>query len=307
MRVIAKAIQATPIPLGQSSMKLSRVIGTIDIDGQGTKHTISDIDPFIFLDDAIIEGTLSSSFQKHPHTGLTAVTYLLEGTAHAWDNIHGPTPDLNRAGGVYCVDSGRGIVHGEAPVDGIRKVRLLQMWYNPGIYELPLTEAKYQLFQPNELPVYEDENVWVKVIIGAKYNLTSPVLNQWPIQYLHVKLAPLQTYSLKIPDPTWQGFIYVIKGQGQFGANDILCREQQCLVFDSDLDPTIEIKNMDSTPLEFVLAAGKPHHKAFVKLLGHGGAIVADTETHARTWMQQYEKDPEHFGLCLSTLKGRKI
>jgi hypothetical protein len=54
---------------------------------------------------------------------------------------------------------------------------------------------------------------------------------------------------------------------------------------------------MHSTSLEFVLAAGKPHHKAFVKLLGHGGAIVADKETHARTWMQQYEKDPEHFGL----------
>lgn len=299
MRTIADAAQATPIPLSQPAMNLYRVIGTVDIDGNGTEHSIADIDPFIFLDDASIEGTLSSSFQKHPHTGLTAVTYVLEGTVHAWDNIHGATPELNRAGGVYCVDAGRGIVHGEAPIEGVRKVRLLQMWYNPGLYDLLLPEASYQLFQPNEMPIYEDEKVWVKVIIGEGFNLISPVLNSWPIQYLHVKLAPQQTYTLKMPDPTWQGFIYVISGQGKFGANEVLGSAQRCLVLGSERNGSIQINNMHSAPLEFVLASGKPHHKAFVKLLGHGGAIVADTETHARTWMQQYEKDPEHFGLDL--------
>ena len=34
------------------------------------------------------------------------------------------------------------------------------------------------------------------------------------------------------------------------------------------------------SPLEFILATGKPHHKPFVKLLGHGGAIVADTDRY---------------------------
>ena len=277
-------------------MKLFRVIGTTDIDDHGTKHAIADIDPFIFLDDAIIEGKLSSSFQKHPHTGLTAVTYLLEGTAHAWDNIHGETPDLNRAGGVYCVNTGRGIVHGEAPVDQIQKIRLLQMWYNPGIYDLPLPMANYQLFQPDELPIYEDEKLWAKIIIGEGFNFSSPVLSQWPIQYLHIKLAPQQTYTLKISDSNWTGFIYVINGKGKFGVNEVIGTDQQCLVLGSEKTSSIQINNIDQIPLEFILATGKPHHKTFVKLLGHSGAIVADTEAHARTWMKKYEDDPAHFG-----------
>lgn len=127
MQQITQVVSSTPIHTEQKNTRVLRVIGSVDIDGQGVEHDIVDIDPFLLLDESLIDGKLSTSFRKHPHTGLVAVTYLLEGTAHAWDNIHGATPDLNRAGGVYCVDAGRGIVHGEAPIEGIRCVRLLQL------------------------------------------------------------------------------------------------------------------------------------------------------------------------------------
>ena len=170
------------------------------------------------------------------------------------------------------------------------------MWFNPGIYDLPLPTANYQLFQPKDLPVYQDENIWAKVIIGDAFHLTSPVITRWPIQYLHIKLAPGKTYQLNIPDTTWQGFIYIISGQGQFGANKSVGTTQQCLVLGSEATSAIEIHNTHSTPLECIFGIGAPHHKPFVKLLAHGGAIVADTEAHARAWMQEYEQDPEHFG-----------
>jgi quercetin 2,3-dioxygenase len=282
--------------LSNPHLKLYRAIGTIDMDGQGTAHALAAVDPFIFMDEARIEGHSSSSFQKHPHTGLVAVTYLLEGTVHAWDNIHGATPELNHVGGVYCVDAGRGIVHGEAPIEGDRKVRLLQMWYNPGLYEFPLPKANYQLFQPGELPVYEDENVWVKVIIGEALHLTSPVSTRWPICYTHIRLAPQKSYRFEMPDPQRQGFIYVLEGQGAFGIHDTNGTEGQCLVLDSEITSSILIKNPNAHPLEFILAVGQPHNKPFVKLLGHGGALVAGTELHARVWMKNYEKNPELFG-----------
>ena len=296
MRSISKVIQATPISTSQSSMNLSRVIGTVDIDGQGTKHAIADIDPFIFLDDATIQGELNSSFKKHPHTGLAAVTYLLEGTAHAWDNIHGATPDLNHAGGVYCVDSGSGIVHGEAPIEGVRKVRLLQMWFNPGLDQLPLPKASYQLFQPDQLPIYQDEQLWAKVIIGTAFDLGSPVASRWPIQYLHLKLSPHHQFTMNIPSESWQGFMYIIHGQGKFGNNEIIGQPMDCLVLGSELSNEIQVENTSEQTLEFIFATGKPHQQAFAKLLGHGGAIVADTAENARKWMQTYENDPTHFG-----------
>jgi hypothetical protein len=54
------------------------------------------------------------------------------------------------------------------------------------------------------------------------------------------------------------------------------------------------------------MAAGKPHHKPFVKLLGHGGAIVADTEKHAREWLSQYEQNPGEFGVSDSSHDSKK-
>ena len=297
MRSVAQIASAKRISSGSSPMQLFRVIGSVDIDGNGTTHEITHVDPFIFLDDAIIEGELPASFNKHPHAGLTAVTYLLEGTAHAWDNIHGATPDLNHAGGVYCVDAARGIVHGEAPIEGMRKIRLFQMWYNPGIYDLPLPQASHQLFQPNDLPVYEDTQLRAKIIIGSGFGLASPVHTRWPIQYLHIKLAPRQTYILQIHDPIWQGFIYVISGRGKFGINEVSGEPQQCLVLGSEAETSIQIENLNDEPLTFIMATGKPHHKAFVKLLGHGGAIVADTEAHARTLMHEYETKTALFGV----------
>jgi redox-sensitive bicupin YhaK (pirin superfamily) len=296
MRTIVKATPPTPIVIGQSPMKLWRIIGTVDIDGQGTEHAIEQVSPFILLDDAIIEGKMSSSFQKHPHTGLVAVTYLLEGTIHAWDNIYGATPDLNHAGGVYCIDSGRGIVHGEEPVEGMRHVRLLQMWFNPGLDKQPLPKASYQLFQPNELPIYQNEQLWAKIIIGKAFDLTSPVVSRWPIQYLHLKLASHQTCILKIPKDSWQGFIYIIAGHGKFGKNKIIGQPKECLVLGSELSEEIQLENTSSQILELIFATGKPQLQPFTKLLGFGGAIIADTEANARKWMQAYEKDPEHFG-----------
>ena len=296
MRSVIQTTNATPFGPNNGTMQLFRVIGTVDIDGQGTEHEIAQVDPFLFLDDAIIEGELPTAFKKHPHTGLTAVTYLLEGTARAWDNLHGDAPDLNRAGGVYCVAAGKGIVHGEVPAQGMRRLRILQMWYNPGIYRSPLPEACYQLFQPDELPVYENDTLWAKVIIGTGFNLTSPVASDWPIQYLHIKLGAKQIHHFIIPNENWQGFIYIISGKGKFGVNENIGISQQCLILGLEEATRIPIENMDDTPLEFILATGKPHHKTFVKLLGHGGAIVADSEAHARAAMRQYEADPEHFG-----------
>lgn len=296
MRSIAQLHNVTRFNTDKKNMQLFRVIGTTDIDGSGIQHELSDIDPFIFLDDALIEGELTTSFNKHPHTGLAAISYLLKGTGHAWDNIHGATPDLNRAGGVYCINSGKGVVHGEAPIEGVRKLRLLQLWFNPGIYDSPLPQAQYQLFQPNELPIYEDDKLWVKIIIGTGFGCTSPVESVWPIQYLHVKLTPKQEHIFQIAELDWQGFIYIINGNGEFGTNKISGSVEQCLVIGSEASDTIPIKNVGQSSLEFILATGKPHHKPFVKLLGHGGAIVADTEKNARDFMRQYERDPEHFG-----------
>jgi hypothetical protein len=68
------------------------------------------------------------------------------------------------------------------------------------------------------------------------------------------------------------------------------------LVLGSELSEQIQLENTSSQTLEVIFAAGKPHQQSFTKLLGFGGAIIADTVANACKWMQAYEKDPEHFG-----------
>lgn len=297
MRTISRVVTPTPISMKTSSASIFRVIGTVDVDGKGTVHPLADASPFIFLDDAFFEGEVSSVFNKHPHKGLVAVTYLLEGSVHAWDNINGATPFLNHAGGVYCVNTGRGIVHGEAAIEGIRKVRLLQLWFQPVLDNDLLPKASYQLFQPDEVPVFEDNDFSAKVIIGEGFGVTSPVNTPWPVQYLHIKLKGNMAKTFNIPNNTWSGFIYIINGRGKFGANVMEASLGSCLVLGPEDSDNISIQNITTDSLEFILATGKSHNKPFVKLLGHGGAIISDTEENARAAMRGYEADPEHFGM----------
>ena len=48
--------------------------------------------------------------------------------------------------------------------------------------------------------------------------------------------------------------------------------------------------------MEVVFATGVPMNKPWVKLLGHDGAIIANTEEEARNFMKEFEKDQENFG-----------
>ena len=71
---------------------LRRVIGTLDIDGNGTKHPVErQTDPFIFLDEATLPQGIKPPFGKHPHTGLFACTIQLSKIFHSmlWDNQRG--------------------------------------------------------------------------------------------------------------------------------------------------------------------------------------------------------------------------
>jgi hypothetical protein len=92
-----------------------RIIGTKDVDDNGTQHGIAALDPFIFLDESLNPaGVGGLGNGKHPHAGLSAFTYLspdLEGTEsgliHAWDNMNGDV-EPHRAGSIYIINAGRG-------------------------------------------------------------------------------------------------------------------------------------------------------------------------------------------------------
>lgn len=136
-----------------------RIIGTKDVDDKGTKHAISALDPFIFLDESLNPaGVGGLGNGKHPHAGLSAFTYLspdLEGTEsgliHAWDNVNGDM-EPHRAGSIYIINAGRGALHHEANMTPRGSMHQFQLWVRAAE---PLPPASYQLHHKEVVPVVQ--------------------------------------------------------------------------------------------------------------------------------------------------------
>lgn len=293
LKTIAKKIPAKSFSSNTEAKQSYRIIGTTDINGKGTEHELADVDPFIFLDETWMRGNEAWPFPKHPHAGLIAMTYLISGELAPWDNKQGKNPKINRAGGVYYIFSGDGILHEEEPIIHGGPLRWLQLWINPGkTTDKPST----QLIEPENIPVHKTENAVIRILAGTAFNYTSPLRSHWPLQYLHVSLHPKNSIELPLADPSWQGFIYILGGEGQFGQNKIPAKQRDCLVFNNEMADSLHVTNTSqNTPLDFVLLCGKPQQKPFYKILCGGGALIAESDKAARDAAACYESNPEHF------------
>ena len=93
-----------------------RLIGTTDIDGNGTKHEVADVDPIVLFDFVNINTSAESPFRPHPHAGLTAMSFLpVGGNWMAWDSLEGDSDQHLQSGGLYFVHAGTPAFHHEFP------------------------------------------------------------------------------------------------------------------------------------------------------------------------------------------------
>lgn len=293
---IKQIVDAQPFSSNTDDRQIYRVIGSVDMDGQGTQHAFHDIDPIIFLDEAWMVSTLESPFRPHPHMGLVAVSYILEGAIQPWDNHKGKSPNLNVAGGIYYINAGRGLVHNESAIPRSPHLHWLQLWFNPGIYGESLPLATSQLIPPGQLPEYSmADGVFVRVVIGKTKEGTSPIVSDWPLLYLHIKLSPDAKGEFPLYSENCRGFVYTVKGNDAVVEGQAI-HQRQCVEIESDDHMYITIENRGQEAVELILVSGQPHHRPFYKLLGHGGALVGPNPESVRQSMKDYEADPDKFG-----------
>lgn len=90
-----------------------RVIGTTDFLGQGTKHTVAEINPFILMDDAPIARKAGvPPFGVHPHHGLQVVSLIWSGVIHS-RFAHELSPTFCHGPVAVSLFAGRGMAHEE--------------------------------------------------------------------------------------------------------------------------------------------------------------------------------------------------
>lgn len=214
------------------------------------------VGPFIFLDHAgpiDVQPAMTASMDvlPHPHIGLSTVTYLFGGKVTHRDSTG--VEQIIQPGAVNWMTAGKGISHSERFEDpealAKEQLEMIQTWV-----ALPEktedADPTFENYQPEQLPVYTDKGVWMRLIAGSAYGLKNDVRTHSPLFYLHSKLEARA--KINLPVGYSERAVYVAEGGLDFGGHHY--SKGQMIVFGKNEEPTI-LATEDST---LMLLGGEP-------------------------------------------------
>ncbi|WP_207531652.1 pirin family protein [Desertivirga arenae] len=220
------------------------------------------VGPFIFMDHAgpvniLPELMPSIDVLPHPHIGLSTVSYLLGGQVTHRDSLG--VEQIIRPGEVNWMTAGSGISHSERFEDPAvlagGKLELLQTWV-----ALPEKDEEcmpaFNNYKPEQLPVFTDSGVWMRLIAGDAYGLKNEVKTHSPLFYLHVELEKDARFGLP-PEHSERG-VYVAKGSIEVNGQTYL--PGQLLVYSKGIDPVIIAREAST----LMLLGGEPLGERFI-------------------------------------------
>ncbi len=219
------------------------------------------VGPFIFMDHAgpvtdFPSQPSSMDVLPHPHIGLSTVSYLFGGEVTHRDSLG--VEQIIRPGEVNWMTAGSGISHSERfenPSSLAGGLEMIQTWV-----ALPEKDEEvapsFANYTPDQLPVYTDKGIWMRLIAGDAYGLQSNVKTNSPLFYLHVLLQKGAPFALP-KEHSERGF-YIVKGSVEIGGT--IYTEGKMLVFTRGVDPLILAK--ENTTL--MLLGGEPLGERFI-------------------------------------------
>ncbi|MGY5847138.1 pirin family protein [Salegentibacter sp. HM20] len=220
------------------------------------------VGPFIFMDHGgpvSLRPELKKSMDvlPHPHIGLSTVSYLFSGELVHRDSLG--VQQIIKPGEVNWMTAGSGISHSERFEDpGVlaeNSLELIQTWV--ALPEKNEEDApSFENYKPEELPVYTDKGVWMRLIAGDAYGLNNKVSTHSPLFYLHVKLEPGAKFAL--PDKHSERGLYIAKGSLEVGGRSY--KAGQMLVFEPGKDAVIRAKEA----ADLMLLGGEPLGERFI-------------------------------------------
>ena len=189
--------------------------------------------PFIFMDHGgpiSVPATTNLDVLPHPHIGLSTVTYLLGGNVNVTHRDSLGVEQLIKPGEVNWITAGKGIAHSERFEDPAilsdGGLEMIQTWV-----ALPEkneeADPSFKNYKAEELPVFTDKGIWMRLIAGDAYGLTSNVNTSSPLFYLHVVLD--QGVRFAMPKEHTERGAYIVKGSIEVGGTTY--QEGQLLVF----------------------------------------------------------------------------
>jgi redox-sensitive bicupin YhaK (pirin superfamily) len=221
------------------------------------------VDPFILVHEGVVPADFGSSVDTtHQHRGFDNLWYAIEGSSSTGHST-GPGGTMERArletGSLLKLRTGRGVLHAEAlGEDEIQQgtaseMRSILFWVNLARKDKDV-EPTAQLLQPGDIPVHQSGDATVRTLVGEG----SPVELGTPGLILDIELPTGGAFSTPIPSD-FNGFVYLLEGEADFGANRRHASRAQIAVLGAGSALTVA----DAQPgTRFVLMAGKPYGEA---------------------------------------------
>ncbi|WP_026462556.1 pirin family protein [Adhaeribacter aquaticus] len=220
------------------------------------------VGPFIFMDHAgpvEIQPPLITNMDvlPHPHIGLSTVSYLFGGQVTHRDSLG--VEQVIRPGEVNWMTAGSGIAHSERFEDPAvlagGQLELIQTWV-----ALPEKDEEaapaFDNYKPEQLPIFTDAGVWMRLIAGDAFGLKNNVKTHSPLFYIHVVLEQGARFGL--PREHTERAIYIAKGSVEISGRTYGIG--QMLVFTKGIDPVILAKE----PATLMLLGGEPLGERFI-------------------------------------------
>jgi redox-sensitive bicupin YhaK (pirin superfamily) len=222
------------------------------------------VDPFILVHEGRFRlSEMVGKDTKHPHRGFDNLWYVLQGSASTGHNT-GPGGAMERArlpeGSLLALRTGRGAWHAEAigadEVEegrGGTEFRSVLFWVNLARKEKDV-EPSAQVVQPDQIPTRREGDAIVRTLVGEG----SPVHLGTPALILDIELPEGGTVTTPVPSE-FQGFAYLLEGEGAFGGNLRTARPPQLVL----MGPGEEFTVTDAAPgTRFMIMVGKPYGEA---------------------------------------------
>lgn len=220
------------------------------------------VGPFIFMDHAgpvtnVPSPVSTLDVLPHPHIGLSTVSYLFGGQVTHRDSLG--VEQVIRPGEVNWMTAGSGIAHSERFEDPSvlqdSQLEMLQTWV-----ALPERDEEsapaFNNYKPEELPVFTDKGIWMRLIAGDAYGLRNDVKIHSPLFYLHITLETNTRFGL--PKEHVERGMYIAKGKIE--VNGTFYGPGQMLVFTTGVDPLIIAKEATT----IMLLGGEPLGERYI-------------------------------------------
>lgn len=220
------------------------------------------VGPFIFMDHAgpvNVQPSANTNMDvlPHPHIGLSTVSYLFGGKVMHRDSLG--VEQIIEPGEVNWMTAGSGIAHSERFEDPSvlagGELEMIQTWV-----ALPEKDEEanpaFENYKREQLPVFTDTGVWMRLIAGDAFGLDNTVKTHSPLFYLHVVLDKGARFGL--PTGHNERAIYVVKGSVELSGRTYSMG--QMLVFTTGVDPVILAKEQTT----LMLLGGEPLGERFI-------------------------------------------